>query len=116
MCIRDSAFIDRLVAEVSKGFRGDVGVVPRQFLREFVTQLDLVEEDNTYMPMEIYGFDPDRMPAATLSPEEQRRLGGRSDSAALDSEEEESGRLPSDSAPLEELEEGPELIPTEDVW
>src|SRR4051794_4981269 len=31
-------FIDRLVAEVTKGFKGDVGVVPRQFLREFTTQ------------------------------------------------------------------------------
>jgi hypothetical protein len=110
------AFIDRLVAEVTKGFRGDVGVVPRQFLREFVTQLDLVEENNTYVPMEIYGFDPNRMPAATLSREEQRRLGGTSDSASLDGEEEESERILSDSGPLEELEEGPDLIPTEDVW
>jgi hypothetical protein len=94
------AFIDRLVAEVSKGFRGDVGVVPRQFLREFVTQLDLVEEDNTYVPMEIYGFDPNQISTAPLTPEEQQRLGS-----------------PSDAAPFfEELEEGPELIPTEDVW
>jgi hypothetical protein len=94
------AFIDRLVAEVSKGFRGDVGVVPRQFLREFVTQLDLVEEDNTYVPMEIYGFDPNQISTAPLTPEEQQRLGS-----------------PSDAAPFfEELEEGPELIPSEDVW
>ena len=110
------AFIDRLVAEVSKGFRGDVGVVPRQFLREFVTQLDLVEEDNTYVPMEIYGFSPDRMPAATLSPEEQRRLGGTPASAALEGEAEGPERIPAGAAPREELEEGPDLIPTEDVW
>ena len=92
-------FIDRLVAEVTKGFRGDVGVVPRQFLREFVTQLDLVEENDDYVPMELYGFDPSQISTAALTPEEQQRLGGTSD-----------------SAPLDELEDGPELIPTEDVW
>jgi hypothetical protein len=92
-------FIDRLVAEVTKGFRGDVGVVPRQFLREFVTQLDLVEENDDYVPMELYGFDPSQISTAALTPEEQQRLGVSSDSASLD-----------------ELEEGPELIPTEDVW
>jgi hypothetical protein len=92
-------FIDRLVAEVTKGFRGDVGVVPRQFLREFVTQLDLVEENDDYVPMELYGFDPTQISTVALTPEEQQRLGETSD-----------------SAPLDELEEGPELIPTEDVW
>jgi hypothetical protein len=92
-------FIDRLVAEVTKGFRGDVGVVPRQFLREFVTQLDLVEENDDYVPMELYGFDPTQISSVALTPEEQQRLGGSSD-----------------SAPLDALEEGPELIPTEDVW
>jgi hypothetical protein len=92
-------FIDRLVAEVTKGFRGDVGVVPRQFLREFVTQLDLVEENDDYVPMELYGFDPSQISTAALTPEEQQRLGS-----------------PSDAAPLEEREEGPDLIPTEDVW
>ena len=92
-------FIDRLVAEVTKGFRGDVGVVPRQFLREFVTQLDLVEENDDYVPMELYGFDPSQISTSALTPEEQQRLGGTSD-----------------SAPLDELEEGPELVPTEDVW
>ena len=92
-------FIYRLVAEVTKGFRGDVGVVPRQFLREFVTQLDLVEENDDYVPMELYGFDPTQISTVALTPEEQQRLGETSD-----------------SAPLDELEEGPELIPTEDVW
>jgi len=92
-------FIDRLVAEVTKGFRGDVGVVPRQFLREFVTQLDLVEENDDYVPMELYGFDPSQINAMALTPEEEQRLGRAAD-----------------SAPLDELEEGPELIPTEDVW
>ena len=35
-----SAFVDRMVAQVTTGFKGDVGVVPRQFLRELVTQMD----------------------------------------------------------------------------
>jgi hypothetical protein len=56
-------FIDRLVAEVTKGFKGDVGVVPRQFLRQFVTQLDLVDENDDYDPMKEYGFDPQELTA-----------------------------------------------------
>ena len=97
-------FIDRLIKEVTKGFRGDVGVVPRQFLREFVTQLDLVEENDDYVPMQLYGFDPNQISTVALTPEEQQRLGGSSDSAPLN--EPQAG----------ELEEGAELIPTEDVW
>ena len=93
------AFIDRLVAEVTKGFRGDVGVVPRQFLREFVTQLDLVEENDDYLPMELYGFDPGRIGTSDLTPEEQQLLGG-----------------PTESLGSEEEGDAPELIPTEDVW
>ena len=92
-------FIDRLVAEVTKGFRGDVGVVPRQFLREFVTQLDLVEENNTYVPMEIYQFDPVQLTAANLSPEEEHRLLGTP--------------IPE---PPDEDEDGPELKPKDEVW
>jgi len=97
-------FMDRLVTEVTKGFRGDVGVVPRQFLREFVTQLDLVEENDDYVPMELYGFDPSQISTTTLTPEEQQRLAGSSNSTPLS--EPQAGQL----------EEGPELIPTEDVW
>ena len=66
-----AAFVDRLVAEVTAGFKGDVGVVPRQFLREFVTQMDLVEERSDYNPMVEYGFRP-----AALSAEEQHVLTG----------------------------------------
>lgn len=61
------AFIDRLVREVTAGFKGDVGVVPRQFLREFVGQMDLVEEHGEYEPMKDYGFkepDPQTLPDA----------------------------------------------------
>jgi len=64
-------FVNRLVAQVTAGFKGDVGVVPRQFLREFVTQMDLVEEHRDYDPMTEYGFNP-----ADLSAEEQHVLTG----------------------------------------
>jgi P-loop Domain of unknown function (DUF2791) len=67
-------FVSRLVAEVTKGFRGDVGVVPRQFLREFVTQLDLVDESlvDDYDPMAEYGFTP-----GELAPEEALAISGQ---------------------------------------
>jgi hypothetical protein len=65
------AFIAGLVAEVTKGFKGDVGVVPRQFLREFVTQMDLVEENPDYDPSAEYGFSP-----SELSDEERHLLSG----------------------------------------
>ena len=87
-------FVDRLVAEVTAGFKGDVGVVPRQFLREFVTQMDLVEENADYDPMKEYGF---KMPdPPTLRAEEQHALTG----AAL-------------TAP--DLEDD-ELVPQQDAW
>jgi hypothetical protein len=86
------AFVDRLVAEVTAGFKGDVGVVPRQFLRAFVTQLDLVEEHADYDPMTQYGFR-----AAELSPEEQQALTG-------------GPAAPPADAPTEAS------VPTEDVW
>lgn len=85
-----TAFMERLVAEVTAGFKGDVGVVPRQFLREFVTQLDLVEEHADYEPMSEYGFQ-----AKELSPEEQHVLAG---------------------VALVELDEADGLVPAEDVW
>jgi hypothetical protein len=84
-----SAFIARLVAEVTAGFRGDVGVVPRQFLREFITQMDLVDEHPDYDPMVEYGFSPD-----LLSAEEQHQISGA------------PAHSPDDD----------ELAPVEDVW
>ena len=77
--------------EVRAGFKGDVGVVPRQFLREFVTQMDLVEEHEDYQPMQEYGFKP-----AALSPEEQHVITGAK-LAVEDGGEDE-------------------LVPREDVW
>jgi hypothetical protein len=84
-------FVDRLVREVTAGFKGDVGVVPRQFLREFITQMDLVQEYPEYVPMQEYGFTPQ-----DLSAEEQHVLTGTS--------------LLSPDA------EGETLVPLEDVW
>lgn len=84
-------FIDQLVAQVTAGFKGDVGVVPRQFLREFVTQLDLVEEHTDYDPTKEYGFVPQ-----SLSTEEEHAISG--------------------TAPLVPDDDPPALVPQEDVW
>lgn len=84
-------FISRLVTEVTAGFKGDVGVVPRQFLREFVTQMDLVVEHPDYDPAREYGFK-----LRELSLEEQHALKG--------------GHF----APPDEEDET--KIPVEDVW
>ncbi len=83
-------FVNRLVQQVTAGFKGDVGVVPRQFLREFVTQMDLVVEHHEYDPMKEYGFRP-----TELRPEEQIVLSGI-------------------NAPSEDDEQ--ELVPQEDAW
>jgi hypothetical protein len=83
-------FIDRLVADVTTGFKGDVGIVPRQFLREFVTQMDLVDENDDYSPAAQYGFTP-----SELSPEEKSALAGP------------AGRKESGDD---------ELVPMEDAW
>lgn len=80
-------FIDRLVADVTTGFKGDVGVVPRQFLRQFVTQLDLVDENEDYDPMTEYGFIPQE-----LTPEEQHAISGTPPLA----DEDETPALPED--------------------
>lgn len=88
-------FLDQLVDKVTEGFRGDVGVVPRQFLREFVTQMDLVDEHEEYVPMQEYGFEP-----GELLPEEQAAVSGAPASTTLGRDEDA----------------GDALIPHEDVW
>ncbi len=50
--------IERLVEKVSGGFRGDVGVVPRQFLRQLVDLLDLAAEHPDFDPMADVGGAP----------------------------------------------------------
>jgi hypothetical protein len=87
-------FIDRLIAEVTTGFRGDVGVVPRQFLRAFVNQMDLVDENMEYDPAQDYAFAPD-----DLSPEEQVARGA----------------APPAGPPADD-DIGDRNVPVEDVW
>ncbi len=53
-----SEVIDALVRRVTEGLRGDVGVVPRQFLRQFVDMLDLVEQEKDYDPRTLEGLHP----------------------------------------------------------
>jgi hypothetical protein len=67
----DDGFVGRLVDEVTAGFRGDVGVVPRQFLRTFVDQLDLVAQERDYVPAEAFQFA-----ATSLTPEERHAITG----------------------------------------
>lgn len=67
------AFITRLVAEVTAGFKGDVGVVPRQFLRRFVYFLDQVDQHEDFDPMVESGFVA---PKEGLTPQEQFALTG----------------------------------------
>ena len=59
--------INALVAKVTEGFRGDVGVVPRQFLRRLVDLMDLVEEDSAFEPV------PEAAPPAAELNEPERR-------------------------------------------
>lgn len=57
--------IARLVDEVTAGFHGDVGVVPRQFLRRLVALLDLVDE----------GMEPEvAQPDTSSLNEDERRI------------------------------------------
>jgi hypothetical protein len=66
-------FIDRLVANVTAGFRGDVGVVPRQFLRQFVNILDLAATFPDFDPMTAEGLE---VTPAELNAEELRLQQG----------------------------------------
>jgi len=61
--------IQALVDKVTEGFKGDVGVVPRQFLRSFVNILDLVDENpEAYNPAEAMELNLDEQT------EEERKL------------------------------------------
>lgn len=52
------AYVEHLVAKVTEGFKGDVGVVPRQFLRRLVDVLDLASEHDEFDPSKEVGFEP----------------------------------------------------------
>ena len=54
------------------GFRGDVGVVPRQFLRQLVDIFDLVVDEDDFDPMKEAGFS-----AKDPTEDEQRAVEGK---------------------------------------
>ena len=87
-----TAFVEGLVQKVTTGFKGDVGVVPRQFLREFVNVMDLVEQEREYDPWAFLGEE--YAPAVTLSPEEQRAMRGAAPAPAPD--DDDDGLIASD--------------------
>jgi len=64
--------VEQLVDAVTAGFRGDVGVVPRQFLRTFVNVLDVLADDPDQNAHGLLGFEP-----AALTAEEEAVLAGR---------------------------------------
>lgn len=66
------ALIEQLVDKVTAGFHGDVGVVPRQFLRTLVNLLDVLADDPEQDAHALLGFTP-----AMLSPEEEAVMAGR---------------------------------------
>lgn len=84
------AYVEQLADQVTAGFRGDVGVVPRQFLRELVEVFDLVEENPDFDPIAVAGFTP-----KALTDEEQHAMTG-------------------DRYQPSETDETP--VPVEDIW
>jgi hypothetical protein len=75
-------FIEQLADKVTEGFRGDVGVVPRQFLRTFTNLVDILASDPDQDPFKLLGFEP-----RDLSPEEQAVLEGRALEAPPDEDD-----------------------------
>ncbi len=65
-------YIDRLIDKVTQGFKGDVGVVPRQFLRQFTDVADLAAEHTDFDPMTAEGFKPQNP-----NEDEERLMHGR---------------------------------------
>ncbi|MDM8517580.1 DUF2791 family P-loop domain-containing protein [Desulfobacterales bacterium HSG16] len=75
-------YIDLLIDKVTEGFKGDVGVVPRQFLRQFVDVMDLAAEHEDFDPMAAEGFKPEN-----TNEDEKRLMDGR---ASFDEEPEDN--------------------------
>lgn len=84
----DDDFLDQLCEQVTEGFKGDVGVIPRQFLRELITVLDLVEEhdgtngESEYIPKQAYNFS-----TGGLSEQEQN-LNSEDQASSVDNDSE----------------------------
>ncbi|HEY3997480.1 MAG TPA: BREX system ATP-binding domain-containing protein, partial [Candidatus Xenobia bacterium] len=65
-------FVRHMVEQVTRGFGGQVEVVPRLFLREFVNVLDLVDQRPDYDPQRAWRFEPSV--GVELKPEEEVAL------------------------------------------
>jgi hypothetical protein len=68
----DDEFIGDMVESITSGLKGDVGIVPRHFLREFLGILDRIDEHPAYTP-KPYKFDASTAP---LTRDEQGMLAG----------------------------------------
>lgn len=68
------AFISALVDSMTAGFGGQVEVVPRLFLREFVHILDLVDQHDDYDPLRSYVFEKDRLEPEFMNSAERAAL------------------------------------------
>lgn len=66
-------FIEFMIAEITSKFGGQVDVVPRQFLRDFVNVLDKVRQYPAYNPDAEYEFDRARA-STDLTPAEQEAI------------------------------------------
>ena len=75
------AFITALVNDMTAGFGGQVEVLPRLFLREFVHILDLVDQHPDYDPLRSYVFEKDRLEADLMNSTEREAL--QSEAAAV---------------------------------
>lgn len=68
-------FILSLIEKITGKFGGEISVVPRVFLREFVDVLDKLEQYPEYDPDEVYDFDIDQLKSKIeLSPEEESKV------------------------------------------
>lgn len=68
------AFIAALVDDMTAGFGGQIAVVPRLFLREFVHILDLVDQHPDYDPLRSYVFEKERLEAEFMNSQEREAL------------------------------------------
>ena len=66
-------FINQLIAKVTTGFGGDVGVIPRQFLRQLIDLFDLAADHSDFNPQLDQGFE-----IKEPNEQEQRLKEGRS--------------------------------------
>ena len=66
-------FLGHLADDVTKGFAGDVGIVPRQYLRHVVDVLDLADADPDFDPAKQMGFEPKE----PVTEDERRKLHGK---------------------------------------